>query len=676
MPAIAFVQGKANGGYTTPLSSMSVVLDATVGSGNLLIVITSGSKEAGTVTDDQGNTYVRANNYSNGFTEFYAKNVTNAPQTITYTPLESSTFMRILVHEVSGAHLTAPYLGSVVKTQTAPGTGSDAVTSPPLTPGVDGAYIMGVAINNTNEAGAPFFTAGASPTAFTKQVTTTSGLGIADIESEDFVQTTSASIAATFTFNQASDNTTCIVTMWAPAGTAGGPIAPSAFYLDNAAAGSNNGTSWTDAWQSFAVVDYGVIRPGDTLYVSGGVTSKTYNEAISPHSGANGVYFTISTGQDASHNGTVIMNPSGADWLTERSIQYLHITGNVGGAKKMQVTGTGWLLNSIPAPTVSHEGLHLSYIDFGARGYAFYVHPSISVVNFELDHSNLEKTASGTNSMIENMGSVDAYDNTLIHHNTLSLHNDTILGPDLVKWGVGISFYDNTVEIISDGCGTQCGEHTDFFQLSNGHYKIYNNTFEGSSDQGVFISGFGGIPTLTGLLVCNNLFIHNAQPGGVHDAIGLSFFASPSIVVTDVIIANNTFVDLTQTDGFVIVFQTFGSCTNCHVKNNLFKNSIAGNGLLIDNRVSVSNNTALDSSTQFVAYTQYDTAGNDLHLAAGDTVAKDQGVDLSSLGFTELNFDKDGVARPQGAAWDIGAYEYGVRNTPSPVVITRIMRWI
>lgn len=43
---------------------------------------------------------------------------------------------------------------------------------------------------------------------------------------------------------------------------------------------------------------------------------------------------------------------------------------------------------------------------------------------------------------------------------------------------------------------------------------------------------------------------------------------------------------------------------------------------------------------------------------AVDASTINNGVDLSSLSITELNSDKDGVARPQGAAWDIGAYEY------------------
>ena len=40
------------------------------------------------------------------------------------------------------------------------------------------------------------------------------------------------------------------------------------------------------------------------------------------------------------------------------------------------------------------------------------------------------------------------------------------------------------------------------------------------------------------------------------------------------------------------------------------------------------------------------------------------GADLSSVGITALNSDKAEVTRPQGSAWDIGAYEYAAASPP------------
>ena len=114
------------------------------------------------------------------------------------------------------------------------------------------------------------------------------------------------------------------------------------WYVDNTASGANNGTSWTDAWQTIASINYASVNAGDTIYISGGSTSKTYNESFAlPLSGTAGNLITISTGQDAGHNGIVIMNNS-SDWLAAGNLAYVHITGNVNGARNMNVTGTGW----------------------------------------------------------------------------------------------------------------------------------------------------------------------------------------------------------------------------------------------------------------------------------------------------------------------------------------------
>jgi hypothetical protein len=50
-----------------------------------------------------------------------------------------------------------------------------------------------------------------------------------------------------------------------------------------------------------------------------------------------------------------------------------------------------------------------------------------------------------------------------------------------------------------------------------------------------------------------------------------------------------------------------------------------------------------------------DPASGDYRLVAGDTMLIDQGQNLAGVGVTT---DKDGLARPQGTAYDIGAYEY------------------
>jgi len=90
---------------------------------------------------------------------------------------------------------------------------------------------------------------------------------------------------------------------------------------------------------------------------------------------------------------------------------------------------------------------------------------------------------------------------------------------------------------------------------------------------------------------------------------------------------------------------------NNHAKNCIAAGAGFSSGWYIKNCVT--------SGVQFV-----DEANEDYRLAASDTVAKDQGLDLSADSVFAFDDDLLGVQRPQGSAWDIGAYEYVLPNAP------------
>src|SRR5215470_5699077 len=84
------------------------------------------------------------------------------------------------------------------------------------------------------------------------------------------------------------------------------------WYVDNAASGANNGTSWSNAWKSFSAVVWGTggVKAGDTLFISGGSTQKIYTETWSV--GAGGVAGSpiriAIDATNAAHNGSVIFD--------------------------------------------------------------------------------------------------------------------------------------------------------------------------------------------------------------------------------------------------------------------------------------------------------------------------------------------------------------------------------
>jgi len=106
---------------------------------------------------------------------------------------------------------------------------------------------------------------------------------------------------------------------------------------------------------------------------------------------------------------------------------------------------------------------------------------------------------------------------------------------------------------------------------------------------------------------------------------GITVVTGSVSVINNLLVGNNGGGDQTSFSGTVTstnngYSNTFGgSCTNC----------VSG----------------------FSAATFANAAANNLHLVSG-SAAIDRGTSLATF-----STDKDGVARPQGAAWDIGAYE-------------------
>lgn len=85
------------------------------------------------------------------------------------------------------------------------------------------------------------------------------------------------------------------------------------WYVKNGGTGSNNGTSWTNAWTSFSSINWASISAGDRLLIDGGTDSVVYNMTMTI--GANGGwnnYIQILPGKYSSspsgHSGKVIID--------------------------------------------------------------------------------------------------------------------------------------------------------------------------------------------------------------------------------------------------------------------------------------------------------------------------------------------------------------------------------
>lgn len=218
--ATAFVQSKAFNGFSG--TDVAATFDANVTAGNLICGYVmwgwSGAQPTlDSVTDSLGNTYTLLHNPTNATpgalkfaaAMFYAKNISGGADTVTATFSGSVSPRRIVIHEVSGADTTAPLDVSAMLAQSDPGTGTDAVTSGSVTTTASGDYIFGATADVSQ---------GTTPVAGTGF---TSREGANVMRSEDQIQASAGSIAATFTgSNSIADYISGIMT-FKPAG--GGP---------------------------------------------------------------------------------------------------------------------------------------------------------------------------------------------------------------------------------------------------------------------------------------------------------------------------------------------------------------------------------------------------------------------------------------------------------------------
>lgn len=499
------------------------------------------------------------------------------------------------------------------------------------------------------------------------------------------------------------------------------------WYVDNAASGSNNGTSWTNAWTSMTAVVWGGagVKAGDTLYISGGSTSKTYTEKWTVGaSGSAGNLINIRVGQDAGHNGAggqgVIFDyDAGGDSNTGNAVglggnNYLYFDGSYGGVIKMHFKNLrnttnrsicGAFNTASGAGTFHHNTFRYLDIDNCNNGFDFRYESGNNIVEY------CTISVRGDNAAAFLNNTTAAFDQSFFRYNTVTLafNNNggsngpsgyAYAGPDGVQAGKGVTIHNNFFRVNPVAYLTS-DQHPDTVQLGADFVSIYNNEFVNVGDSCIDIAyDYTADHTYNDIRIFNNIFRTDTVIDPYPQYIRLYDDSSVGTLddVSRLQIENNLFVDETQTGGSVISISGFpGSAptgTGNTIRNNLFINCGVNNshpvwqidssaGAGFNSSWTISNNayylptstniyvkwlgTVYQGSTwvtstgvetggkiglpTFVSYTAFASAGNDFHLQASDTVAKNAGATLT-LGRP----DKDGVAA--NGAWDIGPYEY------------------
>jgi hypothetical protein len=404
-------------------------------------------------------------------------------------------------------------------------------------------------------------------------------------------------------------------------------VLATSWYLDNAATGSNNGTSWTNAWHHPEHIVWGSsgVKAGDTLFISGGTTSKTYivdrDQWLSVDAGgtsdANRIIIRI--GQDSGHNGTAIIEMGGNRVLNgaggyNQAIRlnghnWITIDGEYGGARHITIQNVKLIgpydssygniaIHSAGGVGITIKGVTISTSDTGIY-YTSNSDPGSPYFALEVNNCSITDIRSQTAIYCVAAGIAPRYDVVSIHNSTISVNHTTGAdwdGPDGIQVGHGLTFYNNTIYAVSDtdnsktygwngisGCliadcppgSGNWWQHQDLIQYGGRNIKVYNNYMADGANSAMSVDRYEQYDD--GFLrIYNNVIQYSYQRGTQPLQIG--FNSGNPTLITDVLIVNNTFADCS---GYIVgqgVDCATGVTLNAYrFQNNIMVNATAEN---------------------------------------------------------------------------------------------------
>jgi len=437
------------------------------------------------------------------------------------------------------------------------------------------------------------------------------------------------------------------------------------WYVDGAlATGSNDGTSWPNAWKTLGAITG--LAAGDTVYISGGSSGATLNYNISSEftsipgfiSGTPGNPVTYKIGQDSAHNGTAIFNriTSGSQLLFGHS-NYV-FSGDAGDGQMHFSTSnyiSGFILNN-------DSNVRISYVNFGHIVQGGVINTATGI---ELDHSYIYVTGVSTSTGFTAILLTGAtYGVNIFHHNIIYVPYDPTLngnGSDGCQiGGDGWSLYNNT--IVGYPLTGANGNHQDGWQGSGGNFiKIYNNLIVDMANYGLFPEGYTVAKSYNHVKIYNNIITSTRD----NVSQGMAISASGTFPITDFVCINNLVDRYTSGNPYTFRYPggpAPGAFIDCFFENNISVNSGSN---VIDSTVNSVDNVSVSSGNASIYFTDWTINGggaNNYHLIAGASSLIGSASDASSfIG----NLDADGVARI--VPWDVGPYKY-IASISAPLI--------
>ncbi len=423
------------------------------------------------------------------------------------------------------------------------------------------------------------------------------------------------------------------------------PIYGTNHYVDKNASGSNNGSSWSNAWESFSAINWGSISSGDVIYISGGNDSTVYNGTLNiGKSGVNGNRIVITKGIDSGHNGEVVIDGqnSRSNCIDEQGHDYITISN----LKMKNWSDVGIDMDGASEALVSHcRFFHTQGIE------VLKIRNSSNVI---IEYCTSDQTPTPNSGSFGGNGDfLQAYNgsNYTFRYNHITLRNinaddhcDVFQMYDMVG---DVYAYGNFYQHLDTKTNNAQGI---YMTTSNITLYCYNNiAYFPYAKSAIGVNNTSS--SYTGHIVAYGNTFYQGE-GSVGNCIWLQYFAPGNII------KNNILVSMSNTAP--IYFGT-GSGTPSIDYNTLY----------------APNSNAIGGYNGSKTWSQWQSAGFDIHGKNADPKFKNIGskdfslqenspaLDAGMTAGNPYNIDIMGISRPQGQNYDMGAYEYNGGN-PNP----------
>ena len=421
------------------------------------------------------------------------------------------------------------------------------------------------------------------------------------------------------------------------------------FYVDKYATGNSNGTSWKNAAHSISTLNWNNIGniEGDTIYISGGTDSTTYDYTYLSNKKPP-YQVVITKGRDAGHNGDVYFsNTTNVTCFNIGNCQNikltnLYFTSTHSNMDMVRLNGGG-TQNTI-------DNCHI--ISYGnGTGIFFNIESRDTISNnyIEIKNNNLDSTQDciwigyGTGGHV-------ILGNTLISHGHFGTYH-----PDLIQiYGEGsteslqmiisdnLMIMDNTLSYAAQGLYME--------NMGSNRISIYNNIIMMNTQRNAAFRFLGNNEANISIRLLNNTFV---QKSDILDKPVVVSYADTLIAKNNVILSEgkpHIFLALGYNSVNDIIYKdidyNFYHCTDGI--NDIFVAPLYGG---------------------YTTWQSWKTKGFDIHSDTSSVILAniwghnildykvinfyDSGIDLSGYFKTDIQ----SILRPKGVAWDKGAIE-------------------